>query len=183
MKAESIRPRVDQLVFHLYDRPLHPELIETVARRRLSQGGLTLTLRLTPTGHVISWEFPDLHLTEVATADDQPVPVAGRLLQHRLKHEHTETIVPRAGYCYQISSQVETLPPEIFSHVHEEILFDAGKGGLLHHFQPPNRLALPPVGYLVHDSGRGYVSLSAFHTFPDEFTVVKTQTLVETTHE
>lgn len=178
MNTQSLRPRIDQLVLCLYDRPHHPELIETVALRRVERAEFTLTVRLTPTGHVISWDSEFGHLTEVATATDQPVPVAGQLFQRPLRGDQIETLAPMPGVFYQVNSQIEELPPELFPQVHEEILLDANQG-LVYYFQPQHRLALPPIGFILHEGGEGYVSLSAFHSFPDEFCIVKTQTLIE----
>jgi len=174
-----LRPQVDRLVFRLYGRPLHPELVETLALRRVRRDGVTLDLRITPTGHVITWDSPGVHLTEVTATEDQLLPSGGQLLTHRLHGEHTEMFVPAGGVSYQMSSQVEILSPDIYPHVHQEILADATKRGVLYHFQPHNRLGLSPLGFLVHDHWRGCLSVSTFHTFPSECTVVKTQTLIE----
>ena len=78
-----------------------------------------------------------------------------------------------------MSFQVETLPPEIFAHVHDEILADGNKHGLLHNFQPTHRLALAPLGYVAVESRPSCLLLSAFHTFPAEHTIVKSQSLIE----
>src|SRR5262245_38374387 len=51
-----LRPPVDDLVFQLYGRPVHPELFDILARRRIRCQDFTLQLWLTTTGHVISWQ-------------------------------------------------------------------------------------------------------------------------------
>jgi len=174
-----LRPQVSQLMFHLYGRPLHPELVETLALRRLQSADASLTLRITPTGHVMTWETAEVHLTEVTATEDQPLPIGGRLFHHRFHGEHTEMFIPASGVSYQMSSQVEVLSPEVFLHVHDEIVQDAAKRGMLYHFQPTHRIGLSPLGYIVHEQWRGCLSISTFHTFPSEFTVVKTQSLIE----
>ncbi|MFM7148469.1 MAG: DUF2617 family protein, partial [Gemmataceae bacterium] len=80
---------------------------------------------------------------------------------------------------YEASFQVEQLSPETFLQVHQEILADGSKRGLLYQFSPSNRLALSPLGFVQADFRPGNLFLSSFHTFPDEFTVVKTQSLIE----
>ncbi|MCI0464981.1 MAG: DUF2617 family protein, partial [Gemmataceae bacterium] len=74
---------------------------------------------------------------------------------------------------------VETLQPEIYLHVHDEILADGGKRGLLHNFQPNHRLLLAPLGFVTAEARAGCLFLSTFHTFPEEHTVVKSQSLIE----
>jgi hypothetical protein len=173
-----VRPRVSDLVFQLYGRPLHPELFDILASRKIQREDYELTVRITRTGHVIAWQDRHVHLTEVAAAAEEPLP-GSRLLGYRLRGEHTGRVTCARGVRYQMSFQVEVLPPEIFLHVHDEIVADGGKRGLLHHFQPHHRLAVSPLGYVSVESGGGCLFLSTFHTFPDECAVVKSQSLIE----
>jgi hypothetical protein len=47
------------------------------------------------------------------------------------------------------------------------------------HFRPHHRLGLSALGVVIVESLPRCLSVSAFHTFPDEFAVVKTQSLIE----
>lgn len=179
MSVHSLRPRVAELVFQLYGRPLHPELFEILAVRKVQREDYDLTIRITRTGHLITWENSKLHLTEVAAAANQPLPEKRRLLSYRLRGEHTGTLACAHGIHYETCFQVETLPEEIFLHIHDEILSEGAKRGLLHNFQPNHRLAVAPLGYISAEARPGCLIVSAFHTFPDENTVVKSQTLIE----
>jgi hypothetical protein len=173
-----LRPSIRQLSFRLYDRPLHPELFEVLAHRRIRRAGFTLHLWLTNTGHAISWQNRRACLTEV-TAADQQLPEYGQLLQRELRGERCDMLGAMPGVNYQVSFQVEVLPPDHFANVHHEILADGGKHGLLHFFAPNHRLALSPLGAVQIEAWDGCLSLSTFHTFPDECAVVKTQSLIE----
>lgn len=179
MNVYCVRPRVCDLVFQLYARPLHPELFDILAVRKVRREDYELTVRITRTGHVISWENRDVHLTEVATAVDQELPGRRRLLSQRLRGEHTSTLRCGHGVSYQTSFQVEVLPPEIFQHVHDEIRSDGEKRGLLHNFRPNHRLSLAPLGMVTVETRAGCLFLSSFHTFPEEYSVVKSQSLIE----
>ncbi len=178
MSVSLTRPRVCDLSFQVFSRPLHPELFDILAVRKVQRDGYEVTVYITRTGHVITWSDFQRFLTEVA-ASDQPLPEHRRLLRHRIRGEHTETVCAGGGIRYQTSFQVEHLHPEIFLHVHDEILRDGGKQGFLHNFQPNHRLALAPLGYVTAEARPGCLFLTAFHTFPDEFTVIKTQSLIE----
>lgn len=175
----SLRPAVADLVFQLYSRPLHPELFEILAVRTVQREDYELTVRITRTGHVISWRNAELHLTEVTAAADQDLPERRRLLHYRLRHEQTNCKDCPGGVRYQMSFQVETLQPEIFLHVHDEILADGARRGLLHSFPSSDRFAVAPLGFIQADARAGCLCLSTFHTFPDEHTIVKTQSLIE----
>jgi hypothetical protein len=179
MGVYFLRPPVGDLVFQLYGRPLHPELFDILAERRLEREDYRLTVRITRTGHVISWENRDVHLTEVTAAADQELPLKRRLLNYRLRSEHTGRFLCAHGIHYEMSFQVEVLPPEIYLHVHDEILADGRKRGLLHNFPCHHRLTIAPLGFISAEARPGCLFLSSFHTFPTEHTVVKTQSLIE----
>jgi hypothetical protein len=178
MNVFLTRPPVAELVFQLYGRPLHPELFDILAVRKFPREDFEVRVWITRTGHVITWENADVVLTELADAD-QTLTLSRRLLAYKMRGEHSARLVCSHGVVYQASFQVETLSPEIFLHVHDEILADGGKRGVLHNFQPNHRLAISPLGHIVVDPRPGCVFVSAFHTFPEENTVVKSQTLIE----
>lgn len=173
------RPHINDLVFQVYGRPLHPELFEILAVRKVRREDYDLTVWITRSGHVISWENADAHLTEVAAAADQPLPEGRRLRHWRLRGERSDAVDCAHRVSYQTSFQLEVLPEEVFFHVHDEILRDGMRRGLLHHFQPNNRLSISPLGLITVEARPGCLFLSTFHTFPDEFAVVKTQSLIE----
>ncbi len=180
MGVPICRPRVGDLVFQLFDRPLHPELFDILAVRTVQAEGYQVTVRITRSGHVLTWENGDTCLTEVAAAHEEPLPDR-RLLSYRLRGEHHGSYQAPRGVNYQMSFQVETLSPEIFLHIHDEILADGARRGFLHNFQPNHRLSLAPLGFVALEGRPGCLVVHAFHTFPDEHTIVKSQSLIETT--
>jgi hypothetical protein len=179
MGVEYARPPVAELLFQLYGRPLHPELFDIRAVRQIRREDYVLTVRITRTGHVISFDSRDVHLTEVTAAADQELPEKRRLLHYRLRSEQSGRLRCAHGMNYQMSFQVETLPTELFLTVHDEILADGQKRGLLHNFPSGHRLAVAPLGLITADARPGCLCLSTFHTFPGENAIVKTQSLIE----
>ncbi len=171
------RPKVADLAFRLYDRPLHPELFEPVAVRSISVGGAAVVARLTATGHVLEWHRGDNHLVEVTAERDRALPDGHRLLHPFAGERRGRCDLPAVRY--QVSLHAEVLPPELFLHVHEELAADGAKRGLLFHFQPHRRLALVPLGFIALDALPTGLAVATFHTFPAECAVVKTQTLIE----
>lgn len=179
MSVSRARPRVSDLVFHVYGKPLHPELFDILAVRKVQREDYELTVRITRTGHVIAFENNDVHLTELTAVADPLLPAQRRLIDFRLKGEQTHSLQCAHGIHYQMSFQVEVLAPEIYLHVHDEIVADGGKGGLLHNFQPNHRLSVAPLGFVLVEARADCLMLSTFHTFPQEHAVVKTQSLIE----
>lgn len=174
-----VRPAVNDLIFQLYGRPLHPELFETLAQRRVQHEDYDVWVRITRTGHVFSFENEDVHLSEVAAAADQPLPQKRRLLSYRLRQEQCASFAGAHGIHYQSSFSVEVLQPDLFLSIHDEILSDGAKRGLLHSFASHHRLAVAPLGFITVEARPRCLFFTAFHTFPGENTVVKTQTLIE----
>ncbi len=178
MSVSLVRPRVAEIVFRLYDRPLHPELFEAVATRTVDGDGAKLTVRLTRTGHTLSWSESGAHLEEVIALASGELPDAGLRLTHRFdrgQRGHTEF----PGVRYHVATQLEVLEPEQFVHVHAELLADGTRKGLVFHCRENNRVGLSPLGVVIVESLPRCLSVNAFHTFPDEFAVVKTQSLIE----
>jgi hypothetical protein len=179
MSVYLLRPRVSDLLFQLYGRPLHPEFFDVLAKRKIEREDYELTVCITRTGHAITWGNKDVSVTEVMGADDPPLPEKRRLFSYKLRSEHSDSLALARGLHYQTSFQVEVLSQEIFLHVHDEILADGGKRGLLYNFQPNHRLSLAPLGFVTAEARPGCLILTSFHTFPDEHTVVKSQSLIE----
>jgi Protein of unknown function DUF2617 len=179
MSVNLLRPRVSDLVFQLYGRPLHPEFFDILAVRKVEHEDFELVVRITRTGHVITWENRDVFLTEVATAAEQLLPQRRLLLSRRIRGEHSESIACASGIHYQTSFQVEALPQDIYLHVHDELVADGNRRGLLVNFQPNDRLSIAPLGFVTAEVRPDCLMLTTFHTFPAENTIVKSQSLIE----
>ena len=78
-----------------------------------------------------------------------------------------------------MASQIEVLLPEQFAHLHAELVADGERKGLVYHCKTGNRIGLSPLGVVIVESLPRCLSVTAFHTFPDEFAVLKTQSLIE----
>ena len=86
----SVRPRIAELVFQLYGRSLHPELFDILAFRRIERDDCSVTIRITRSGHVITWEKDTQCLTEVTASHDEPLPERRRLLSYKLRGERSK---------------------------------------------------------------------------------------------
>jgi hypothetical protein len=179
MNAVTVRPPADAMSVHLFRRPIHPELIETLARREVRRDDYVLTVHITPAGHAISWQAGDVHLTELMAARGQPLPGRGRVWRHRFGGEQTDAFRASPVICYQMSAQAETLPPPLFARIHEELLADGRQRGFLYLLHPHHRFGLSPLGFVTADARPGCLVINTFHTFPADCKLLKTQTLIE----
>ena len=176
----SARPKVTDLVFQLYGRVLHPELFEIHATRSIERGGYSASVSITSAGHVICWRKDGLVLSEVATAATAPLPQKRRLFSYRLCGERSDRMECRGGACYQMCFQLETVAPELFWTFQQELCTDGGRSGLLHRFEAGSRMALGAVSWINLETRSKSLHVQAFHTFPDDLAIVKSQTLFET---
>jgi Protein of unknown function DUF2617 len=173
------RPRVDELSIRLYDRPLHPEFFQVVAYERVDRPRYSVTVLVTPTGHVFEWGNRRSHAVEVMTSEGLDLPEYGRRMTHPFAGERSGRCRLAAGDRYQMCLQVERLDPELFLRVHGELVALGAKTGVLVAFRSAAAFGLNPISLVTVDSIRNGVAVQAFHTYPEECTVVKTQSLVE----
>jgi hypothetical protein len=175
-----VRPKVAELVFQLFGRPLHPELFEVCSSQVVHRDGYEAKIDITSTGHVVTWRRDGLTLTEVATSAHHPLPQRRRLMSYRLKGHRSDRVECRGGVCYQVSFQLESLSPEVFWTFQEELSREGPRQGLLQRFDSSGRIALGAISYIHVESRLRSLVVRAFHTVPDDYAIVQTRSLFET---
>jgi len=175
----TVRPKVAELVFQVYGRPLHPELFVVHQSRDVQRGKYEARVQITSAGHLVTWRYAGLTLTEVATAANQPLPEKRRLLSRRLRGHRNDRIECRGGVCYQVSFQLETVEPEIFWAFQQELADDSRRQGMLYRFDSGGRLALGALSYVNIETRDRKLLVQAFHTFPHDYALVKSQSIFE----
>ncbi len=173
----SVRPKVAELVFQLYGRSLHPELFEVHKTRTIERGGYSAKIDITNAGHLITWSYDGITLTEVCTAAHHPLPQKRRLLSHRLRGERSDHVECKGGIEYKVCFQLEPVDPEIFWTFQEELASDGQTKGLLHTFNSSGRMALGALSYIHAETRNRSMLVQAFHTFPDDYAIVKSQSM------
>ncbi len=173
----SVRPKVAELAFQLYGRALHPELFEVFQSREVKRGDYSAKIDITSAGHIVTWRYGGLTLAEVACSAQHPLPTKRRLMSYKLKGERSDRVECRGGVEYQASFQLEPVSPEVFWTFQQELANDGERNGLFHTFESSGRMALGALTYInVETRSRSFL-VQAFHTFPDDFAIVKTQSL------
>ncbi len=175
----TVRPKVAELAFQLYGRSLHPELFEIHRSRTVERGGYSAKIDITSAGHLVTWRYRGMTLTEVACSAQHPLPRKRRLLSYRLVGERTDRIECRGGIVYQVSFQLEPVAPEVFWTFQEELARDGERQGMLHVFDASGRMTLGALSYINVETRNRSVLVQAFHTFPDDYAIVKSQSLFQ----
>lgn len=175
----TVRPKVAELAFQLYGRSLHPELFDIHKTRRVQRGNYEAKIEITSAGHVVTWRFDGLTLTEVASSAHQPLPKKRRLIYHKLKGEKNDRVECRGGVLYQVSFQLETVPQDLFWTYQEELTSGTEHEGMLHRFDASGRMAMGAFSYINVETRNRSLLVQALHTFPDDCAIVKTQSIFE----
>jgi len=175
----TVRPKVAELTVQLFGRPLHPELFQVYETCAVERGGWSAKIDITGGGHVVTWRYAGLTLTEVAASARHPLPKMRRLLAYGLKGQRTDRVDCRGGVRYQMSFQLEPTAPEVFWTFQQELANQGRQRGLLHRFDSSGRLALGALSCVNLEVRNRSLRVQAFHTFPDDYAVVKSQSLFE----
>ena len=174
-----VRPKVAELVLQLFGRPLHPELFEACSSQVVERAEYLAKIDITGTGHVVTWRHAGLTLTEVATSAHHPLPERRRLMSHRLRGNRSDRVECRGGVCYQMSFQQESVTPEVFWTLQQELSQEGPRQGLLQRFDSNGRIALGAISYIHVESRLRSLVVRAFHTFPDDYAIVQTRSVFE----
>jgi hypothetical protein len=179
MTVGFVRSSVAELALHLFDRSLHPELFDVRAQTVIKQPVYTADAQICESGHVVTFRFGQTTVTEVVAPRQQPLPERKQVLHRRLKGCRDESIKVPSGIGVHVSYQVERLPPEVFLNMHQELLLDCQRAPLSHCFNSANRLSPAALSFIQADVWPHSLLIHAFHTFPDDCAIVKTQSLYE----
>jgi len=182
MPLQLIRPDVADMTLRTFERSVHPELFESSQQCVLNFGGNRAKLRLGRTGHSLEFQRGGTIITEVAATKHEDFPQHRRVVERRLIGYRTH-MVDLESVRYHCSYQLEHVPLDVYLQLHREFEVDALNATLALTIcgttpQSPDCISLLkcdilPEGLVVH----------AFHTFPDNAAVLRTQTLFEVLSE
>ena len=175
----SVRPKVAQLSFQLYGRSLHPELFAVYKTRTIERNGYQARIQITSAGHVVTWQYDGITLTEVAASAQHPLPQRRRLLKHPLEGERKDEMTCRGGVKYRVNFGLETVDPMVFSTIQNELSHSRGNHGILHNFHASGRIAMGAVSFINVESRNRSLLIQAIHTFPDDFALVRSESCFE----
>jgi hypothetical protein len=173
------RSRVADLSFQVFNRSVHPDWFAVREHRRVSQDNWEADIRVIEGGHAVVFRSGIVRLTEVLSGPETILPEPGLLFHSQIRHERTATLRPNPSIEYQSCFEVERVDPEVFAHLSDEMTLDASRGRLFHRFSPVNRMAPAPITHIRYESRVRGLTIHAFHTFPDERAIVRTQSLFE----
>ena len=180
----SARPKVTEMNFHLFAKPVHPELFEVCGSRSVERDKYRLWMNITTDGHVLTFQHQDLLFCEVAAAASHELPREQRVISHLV--EGTASNGPAVfaeTLGYQSTVSLDTVDPKVFVTIQRQLDKRVETDGLVHRFESNGRLNFGAISYMHTRSFIHHVRIRAFHTFPETCAVLKTDTVFRVEEE
>jgi hypothetical protein len=126
------------------------------------------------------WGCGPVRLVEVLSGREVVLPEPGPLFRSAVRAERSTTLRPGVGSQYQTCFSTERLDADVFTHLSNELALLPGRPGVLvHHHSGPDRFTPSALSRLEVETYARGLSVHAYHTFPDERAIVRTQSLFE----
>ena len=171
---------VADLKFVLYQRALHPELFCIHQNRLVGRPSYQADIWITGLSHVVTVQSAGRCVTEVTSDDIEVLPHNGMVtsFQFRGERDHLESFDD--GMRYILSTQVERMNKNLFHASHRDLLRYASSRGVLVQFDDwVEEDGLVPFTFVDFEAWDQELHIQAFHTFPADYAIVKTQSIFE----
>lgn len=174
MTISTIRPRVAQLSFQVFQRALHPELFQVTKSHRISRQDFSASIDITNDGHIICWKAGSTLITEVAASVLQPLPKCRCIVANSMNEKQQEVIDCR-GAIYRYEHELERVKPEMFWLIQQQLGESAKHHELIQVFDASGRMAIGGMSFIHVETRLKSLRIQAIHTFPDDLALVKIQ--------
>ena len=177
--ATSQKLSSSSLRFRLYTRPLHPEFFDIYHDHHVVQKDYEAQLWVTGCTHLIAFHHQGRSLVEVTASCDSELPPRGRILDMPFRGEKDHEYRGQDGIKYLVNFQLELMSPMAYTRTHHELARLGAKRGLFVPFPMWMSKSLTPFSYLDYETRPDQLHVFSFHAFPEDLTIVKTQTIFE----
>lgn len=179
MKASITNVAVGELIFSLYQRPLHPELFTIYSKRNLKTDKYEVSIWETGCSHIISVNTQDLCLTELISPLGQLLPKRGLIERFNFRGQKNHKCTVARGLSYMTDFQIEKMSPNLYRQSHFDLERFAKNRGMFMQFDTDVPGGLKPFSYIDFEARRDELHIHAFHAYPDQVTIIKTQSLFD----
>lgn len=170
---------VEELHFSLYQRALHPELFRISQVKRIEHRRYNAEIWITGLTHVVTVQFGDQYLAELVAEQSDLLPRMGLAHSFRFRGERDYSQSFPGGLRYILSSQVERMTSNLFPSTHRDLLRYAERRGMYETFDDWGHEGLVPLTFIDYEPREREFHVHAFHIFPMERTILKTQSIFE----
>ncbi|MHC4213000.1 MAG: DUF2617 family protein [Planctomycetota bacterium] len=181
MEWPQINVAVEELTFSLFQRPLHPELFQIYARRRLKTGKYEVDIWVTGCTHVVSVYVKDQTLAEVISSPGQMLPQHGLIERFQFRGPRSHKCTLSREISYMTDFQIEKMSPNLYKQSHEDLERFARNRGVFVKYPKLKIGGLQPFCYVDFEARRNEFHIHTFAAYPDQVTMIKTQSLFDFT--
>ena len=178
MDSSRTDQSLSELNFCVFRRALHPELFDIYASRQFVQGDYEVIIWVTGCGHVVQVFSGNHCITELICPPDQMLPKHGLVEQFTFRGEKSHKCNWSKGLSYMMNLQVETMSTNLFRQSHADLMRAGKKRGMFVPFAQWAKGELVPFSYLDYEARQDELQLNTFHAFPEQQTILKTQSLI-----
>lgn len=130
-------------------------------------------------GHAVIFSNRNIALTEILTSMSQELPTEKVVWQRTPVLDDFTTIQPGGCLEYQVNFELETTEPSIFRFLTQELQMANSRDDLLWQGRSQNRFLEEPLVRIHFEVSPRGLSVQTFHTFPQELSILRTQSLFE----
>ena len=179
MEWPKINVTVGELTFSLFQRPLHPELFQIYAKRRLKTDKYEADIWVTGCTHVISVYAGDMCLSEVVSSPMQMLPQRGLIERFQFRGPRSHKCTLSRGVNYMTDFQVEKMGPNLYQQSHVDLERFGRNRGMFVKFPELEVGGLQPFCYIDFEARRTELHIHTFAAYPEQVTMIKTQSLFD----
>jgi hypothetical protein len=179
MDSPQINIAVEELTFSLFQRPLHPELFDIFAKRQVRTEKYEATVWVTGCTHVISVFAGDMCLSEVVSSPSQMLPHRGLIEHFQFRGPKSHKCTISRGLSYMTDFQVEKMSSNLYRQSHTDLERFARNRGVFVTFPESEANGLQPFCYVDFEARRSELHVHTFAAYPDQVTIIKTQSLFD----
>jgi hypothetical protein len=165
--------------FCLYQRAIHPELFHIYRVKRLQQARYYAEIWVVGLAHVVSVHHGNVVITEVVSEETEMLPKSGLVTGFRFRGERDHAQTFEDGTKYLLSTQVERMTPQLYPATHRDYVHYGHNRGLFVTFDEWTYQGIAPFSLIDFDARDHELHIHAFHSFPEEMTILKTQSIFE----
>lgn len=177
------KQRSTDLNFYLYRRALHPELFHIYMDKHLEYGDFQADIWVSGLSHLVTVQIDGTIVTELAAVPSELLTDRNLVTQFRFRGERDFQYRFNDRLRYIFSSQMEEMTEHIFRTTYRDLARYATNRGLFVPYPQWTTNGLEPFSYIDYETRRHELHIHAYHTFPGEWRVLRTQSIFETPPE
>ena len=179
MESPQINVAVEELTFNLFQRPLHPELFQIYANRKIKTEKYEALIWVTGCTHVASIFTADLCLSEVISGPGQVLPHRGLIEHFQFRGPKSHKCTLSRGLSYMTDFQVEKMSTNLYNKCHLDLERLARNRGIFVKFPKSAAGGLQPFCYIDFEARKKDLHIHTFAAYPEQVTMIKTQSLFD----